>query len=63
MVHLALALISQDRLPRTNNELEEYFKRIKSGPRRITGRKKVHEFVIRYGPYVTKSAQKMSNSC
>lgn len=42
-----------DQLPRTNNELEGYFKRIKSGQRRITGRKKVHEFVIRYGPYVT----------
>jgi hypothetical protein len=36
-------------LPRTNNELERYMRRIKSGHRRIVGRKNVHDFIIRYG--------------
>ena len=39
-------------LPRTNNDLETYLRRIKSGQRRVTGRKNVHNFIIRYGPYV-----------
>lgn len=39
-------------LPRTNNDLETYLRRIKSGQRRVTGRKNVHDFIIRYGPYV-----------
>lgn len=38
-------------LPRTNNELERYMRRIKTGHRRITGRKNVHDFIIRYGRY------------
>jgi hypothetical protein len=38
-------------LPRTNNELERYMRRIKSGHRRILGRKNVHNFIIRYGRY------------
>lgn len=40
-----------DGLPRTNNELERYMRRIKSGYRRISGRKNVHAAIIRYGPY------------
>jgi hypothetical protein len=40
-------------LPRTNNELETYFGRIKTGQRRVSGRKNVHDFVIRYGSYVS----------
>jgi hypothetical protein len=40
-----------DGLPRTNNELERYMRRIKSGQRRIVGRKNVHDFIIRYGRY------------
>jgi hypothetical protein len=40
-----------DGLPRTNNELERYMRRIKSGQRRILGRKNVHDFIIRYGRY------------
>jgi hypothetical protein len=36
-------------LPRTNNELERYMRRIKSGHRRVLGRKNVHDFIIRYG--------------
>jgi hypothetical protein len=42
-----------DGLPRTNNELETYLRRIKTGQRRISGRTNVHEFIIRYGRYVT----------
>lgn len=38
-------------LPRTNNELERYMRQIKSGHRRIVGRKNVHDFIIRYGRY------------
>ena len=38
-------------LPRTNNELEQYMRRIKSAQRRIVGRKNVHDFIIRYGPF------------
>ena len=38
-------------LPRTNNELERYLRRIKAGQRRVTGRKNVHDFLIRYGLY------------
>jgi hypothetical protein len=40
-----------DGLPRTNNELERYMRRIKSAQRRILGRKNVHDFIIRYGRY------------
>jgi len=40
-------------LPRTNNELERYLRQIKMGQRRISGRKNVHDFVIRYGRYAT----------
>ena len=38
-------------LPRTNNDLETYMRRIKTGHRRVTGRKNVHDFLIRYGCY------------
>jgi len=38
-------------LPRTNNELERYMRRIKTGQRRISGHKNVHDFLIRYGRY------------
>ncbi len=40
-----------ERLPRTNNELERFIRQIKMGYRRISGRKKVHDFAIRYGAY------------
>ncbi len=39
-------------LPRTNNELERFIRQIKMGYRRVSGRKNVHDFVIRYGSYV-----------
>lgn len=39
-------------LPRTNNDLETYLRRIKTGQRRVSGRKNVHDFIIRYGRYV-----------
>jgi len=38
-------------LPRTNNELERFIRQIKMGYRRISGRKNVHDFAIRYGAY------------
>ena len=38
-------------LPRTNNELERFMRQIKMGRRRVSGRKNVHDFIIRYGAY------------
>lgn len=38
-------------LPRTNNDLETFLRNLKTGQRRITGRKAVHDFILRYGRY------------
>jgi hypothetical protein len=38
-------------LPPTNNALESFFSRLKTNQRRITGRKSVNGFVLRYGAY------------
>jgi hypothetical protein len=38
-------------LPATNNGQETFFNRLKQSHRRITGRKSVHEFILRYGAY------------
>jgi len=38
-------------LPATNNDLESFFGRLKTNQRRITGRKSVNNFVLRYGTY------------
>ena len=38
-------------LPATNNALESFFGRLKTNQRRITGRKSVNSFVLRYGSY------------
>lgn len=38
-------------LPPTNNSLESFFGRLKTNQRRITGRKSVNSFVLRYGAY------------
>jgi hypothetical protein len=38
-------------LPRTNNALERFIRQLKMGHRRISGRKHVHDFIIRYGAY------------
>lgn len=38
-------------LPQTNNELERCMRQIKMGQRRVSGRKNVHNFIIRYGAY------------
>lgn len=38
-------------LPSTNNSLESFFARLKTNQRRITGRKSVNSFVLRYGAY------------
>jgi len=39
-------------VPSSNNDLETFFKDMKHHQRRITGRKSVHEFILRYGPFV-----------
>jgi hypothetical protein len=36
-------------LPRTNNEMETFLRRLRTGQRRVTGRKKVHDFIVQYG--------------
>jgi hypothetical protein len=38
-------------LPRTNNELERYIRQIKMSQRRVSGRKNVQDFIVRYGAY------------
>lgn len=38
-------------LPRTNNALEQFYRRVKSGERRITGRKRSDAFVVRVGGF------------
>lgn len=38
-------------LPRTNNEMERFIRQIRMGYRRVSGKKNVHEFVVRYGAY------------
>jgi flagellar biosynthesis chaperone FliJ len=38
-------------IPSSNNDLETFFKDMKHHQRRITGRKSVHEFILRYGPF------------
>jgi hypothetical protein len=38
-------------LPSSNNGLETFFKDLKHHQRRITGRKSVHAFMLRYGPF------------
>jgi len=38
-------------LPRTNNDLERFLRRMKMGQRRISGRKNVHDFILRYGSF------------
>lgn len=38
-------------VPHTNNGHEQFFNALKHRQRRITGRKSVQEFIMRYGPY------------
>ena len=38
-------------MPSSNNDLESFFKDLKHHQRRITGRKSVHDFILRYGPF------------
>ena len=40
-------------LPRTNNELEADIGNIKEQYRRITGRRSLKDYLMRYGPYLT----------
>jgi len=39
-------------LPRTNNELESLFRRVKALERRIAGRQHIHDTLLRYGPWL-----------
>jgi hypothetical protein len=38
-------------VPFSNNDLETFFRDLKHHQRRITGRKSVREFILRYGPF------------
>jgi hypothetical protein len=38
-------------LPRTDNELEQFYRRVKSGERRITGHRRSDNFVVRVGGF------------
>jgi hypothetical protein len=38
-------------LPRTDNELEQFYRRLKAQERRITGRKRADNFVVRFGGF------------
>ena len=38
-------------VPSSNNDLETFFRDMKHHQRRITGRKSVHDFILRYGPF------------
>jgi hypothetical protein len=38
-------------LPRTDNDLEQFYRRVKSGQRRITGHKRSDAFVVRVGGF------------
>ena len=38
-------------VPSSNNDLETFFKDMKHHQRRITGRKSVQDFILRYGPF------------
>jgi len=40
-------------LPRTNNGLERFMRLLRTSQRRITGRKQVQNFIVRYGEFVT----------
>lgn len=43
-------------LPRTNNDLEHFYRQVKAGERRITGRKRADGFVVRVGGFAVYAA-------
>jgi hypothetical protein len=43
-------------LPRTNNDLEHFYRQVKAGERRITGRKRADSFVVRVGGFAVYAA-------
>ena len=43
-------------LPRTNNDLEHFYRQLKAGERRITGRKRADNFVVRVGGFAVYAA-------
>lgn len=44
-------------LPRTNNALEQFYRRVKTSQRRITGRKRADAFVVRVGGFAVYAIQ------
>jgi hypothetical protein len=50
-------------LPRTNNELERFIRQIKMGHRRVSGRKNVHDFIIRHGAYAALIQPRAWTNC
>jgi hypothetical protein len=44
--------LAQPLLPRTNNELELFIGKMKKSRRQITGRKNIHNFILREGSFV-----------
>src|SRR5918997_783977 len=43
-------------LPRTNNDLEHFYRQVKAGERRIAGRKRADSFVVRVGGFAVYAA-------
>jgi hypothetical protein len=39
-------------LPRTNNDMERYLRKLKGQHRKITGRQSWNNYILRYGPYI-----------
>ncbi len=46
------ACFSEPRLPRTNNDMERFLRRLKGQHRRITGRRSWNQYVMRHGAQV-----------
>jgi hypothetical protein len=43
-------------VPRTNNDLEHFYRQVKAGERRISGRKRADSFVVRVGDFAVYAA-------
>jgi hypothetical protein len=49
-------------LPRTNNAMEQFYRRIKTSQRRITGHKRADAFVVRVGGFAVYAIQAATRS-
>jgi hypothetical protein len=49
-------------LPRTNNAMEQFYRRIKTSQRRITGHKRADAFVVRVGGFAVYAMQAATRS-